>query len=108
MSSFNDFITNITDYYDSIAANKVRPLYDPAATSYYLGEDLQSRVTQNPNNINPVIVAGLELVMAAERSRQLKGYTPKDFFLQAKNEATSRKEQYGRLVDQINKAQGET
>lgn len=108
MGSFNDFITNITDYYDNIAKGKVQNFLPTDKKTPYAGEDLQSRIKQNPHGVNPVIVAGLELVDSYRRSHVMRSYSPKDLFALTKNEALSRKEQYSKLTSSINKVQGES
>lgn len=108
MQNFNEFLSNITEYYDNILSNKVRPLFDTEEKLQYSGKDLKDRIEALPNTVNPLIVAALEKVYAYNRGHSIRVQTPKDYFAHYKKERDSKKVIHDRFQSQVNNAQGET
>lgn len=102
MTTFTEFIQNISTHIKSVpSSNKIAPFYDAAKS--YKGEDLRTHVT-TALSPTPAAVAGLEYYNGIERSHLMKQMRPRHYYALYKNSVDGRVSDLTEMVEAIRRA----
>lgn len=97
MTTFKDFIDNISKHLTDVSSNKITPFYDAAKS--YNGSDIKGHV-ESESSPHWGMIAGLEYYLATERSHLMRQMRPRHYYALHKNTLE------GRIAD-LNELEGD-